>query len=106
MKINFARYKEAIKIAQQTNPGRSYTGILSEKIVKKLRHNYDLIRCFILKDSTFMEADSLYMCSLFPVKTIDRVIEEFHPQTILDVGCGTGVSLEYFLQKNINATGI
>jgi SAM-dependent methyltransferase len=106
MRIDFTRYKKALIISKNINPGSSYIRLLFEKIVKKLRHKYDLIRCVILKDSTFLEADTLYMCSLFPVKIIDRIIQEFHPQTILDVGCGTGISLEYFLQKNIDAIGI
>ena len=46
------------------------------------------------------------MCSLLPIKILDQVIKEFHPLSILDVGCGTGVSLEYFLQHNIDATGV
>ena len=106
MRIDFARYKKALMIGQKINPGSSYSRMLFEKIIKKVRHKYDSIRCVILKDSTFLEADTLYMCSLFPVKIIDRVLQEFHPQTILDVGCGTGISLGYFLQKSIDAIGI
>ena len=46
------------------------------------------------------------MCSLFPEKIIDEILNEFHPKSILDIGCGTGVSLKYFLNQNINATGV
>lgn len=106
MKINFARYKKAIILAQQDNPNKSSIQILLEKGIKKVRSKYDSLRSVILKDSTFLEPGDLYMCSLFPVKIIDQIISKFHPQSILDVGCGTGVSLQYFLQKNIDAIGV
>lgn len=106
MKTDFVRYKKVIELAQQNNPEKSYIQILFEKVIKKTRIKYDHLRSILLKDSTFLEPDDLYMCSLFPAKIIDQVINKFHPQSILDVGCGTGVSLQYFLQKNIDAVGV
>lgn len=106
MKINFSRYKKGIILAQQNNPKKLFIQILFEKGINKIRSKYDSLRSIILKDSTFLEPGDLYMCSLFPVKIIDQVISKFHPKSILDVGCGTGVSLQYFLQKNIDAIGV
>jgi len=106
MKINFAKYKNSILLARQNNPKSTYTQIVLEKLIKKAKSKYDSLRCLLLKDSTFMESEDLYMCSLLPIKIIDQVIKEFHPRSILDVGCGTGVSLEYFLKHNIDAIGV
>lgn len=106
MKIIFARYKKAIILAHRNNPNKLYIQIVFEKGIKKVKSKYDSLRNIILKDSTFLEVGVLYMCSLFPVKIIDQIISKFHPQSILDVGCGTGVSLEYFLQKKIDAIGV
>jgi len=106
MKNPFFRYKKSISLAQQNEPGKTYMQILVEKINRKIRNKIDSIRSSVLKDSTFVEAEDLYMCSLFPVKVIDEILNTFHPKSILDVGSGTGVSLQYFLQKNIDATGV
>ena len=106
MKNTFSRYKKSITHAQKKEPGKSYVQILFEKINRKIRSKYDSFRSTLLKDSTFVEAEDLYMCSLFPEKVIDEILNEFHPKSILDIGCGTGVSLQYFLQKNIDAIGV
>jgi|SRR6185437_14380191 len=106
MKINFAKYKKSILLARQNNPKSTYTQIVFEKFNKKAKSKFDSLRSLILKDSTFLEPEDLYMCSLLPIKILDHVTKEFHPKSILDVGCGTGVSLEYFLQHNIDATGV
>ncbi len=106
MKNTFHRYKNSISQAQKDDQSKSYVQILFEKTNRKIRSKYDSIRSTILKDSTFVEAVDLYMCSLFPEKVIDEILNEFHPKSILDIGCGTGVSLQYFLQKNIDAIGV
>lgn len=46
------------------------------------------------------------MASLFPKEILDKIIELFRPKSILDIGCGVGVSLDYFISKGINAAGI
>ena len=106
MKINFAKYKNSILLARQNSPGSSYPQIVFEKINKKVKSKFDSFRSLILKDSTFLKSEDLYMCSLLPIKVLDQAVREFNPQSVLDVGCGTGVSLEYFLQHNIDATGV
>ena len=46
------------------------------------------------------------MCSIFPKEILDLTIDLFRPRTILDVGCGTGVSLDYFESKGIGVRGL
>ncbi|HEV7330127.1 MAG TPA: methyltransferase domain-containing protein [Flavisolibacter sp.] len=106
MKNSVARYRKSIKIAKEAEPQMSLSSIFFKKCLKKIRQKYHAIRIIVSKDSTFLDPDKMYMCSLFPVHIIDRVIQEFDPQSVLDVGCGTGISLEYFLQKNIDGVGI
>ena len=77
-----------------------------QKFILKIRSKYDLFRITVLRDCTFLDAEDLYMCSLFPKKVIYEILNVFHPKTILDIGCGTGVSLKYFLNQNIDATGV
>ncbi len=48
----------------------------------------------------------MYMCSLFPKEALDIMLDYYHPTSILDVGCGTGVSLDYFKTKKIDVLGI
>ena len=46
------------------------------------------------------------MCSIFPKEILDLTIELFHPHSVLDVGCGTGISLDYFKRKGITVRGL
>jgi 2-polyprenyl-3-methyl-5-hydroxy-6-metoxy-1,4-benzoquinol methylase len=43
---------------------------------------------------------------MLPVKKLETVIALVKPATVLDVGCGTGQSTSYFLQKNIQVLGV
>jgi len=36
----------------------------------------------------------------------DKLIELYNPKTLIDIGCGGGYSLKYFLDKGIDAIGI
>jgi len=46
------------------------------------------------------------MCSLCVPQKLDRVMKMFAPRSVLDVGCGTGQSLDYFLEHGVDALGI
>ncbi len=46
------------------------------------------------------------MCSLFPGQMLEETIRIFHPQSVLDLGCGTGRSLEWFHDYGIDVVGI
>ncbi len=46
------------------------------------------------------------MCSIFPKEILDLTIELFHPSSVLDVGCGTGISLDYFKSKGVSVRGL
>ena len=106
MKNSISRFKHSMTLAQKNEPHKSWGKILIEKINRKIRVRYDLLLSAVLKDSTFREVEDLYMCSLFPINVIDKILQEFNPNSILDVGCGTGISLKYFLHKNIDAIGV
>lgn len=58
------------------------------------------------RDSTFQFESELDMCSLQPTSILDLTIERLRPRTVLDLGCGTGQSLDYFLERGVDATGI
>ena len=46
------------------------------------------------------------MCSIFPKEILDLTIALFQPRSVLDVGCGTGISLDYFKGKGISVRGL
>lgn len=60
----------------------------------------------ISDNSIFLLEEELPMCSIFPKEILDLTIELFHPQSVLDVGCGTGISLDYFKSKGLKVHGI
>lgn len=58
------------------------------------------------KNSIFLRREELSMCSLFPIKLLNEIINLYNPNSVLDVGCGVGKSLNFFLSKNIDVLGI
>lgn len=64
------------------------------------------LKNYFFMTSIFFFKEELWMASLFPQKIIDRTIELFNPKSILDLGCGTGKSLDYFISKGIDAVGV
>jgi len=57
------------------------------------------------KDSRFDDSQ-LWMASAQPRHLLDAVIERWRPRTFLDVGCGTGRTLEYVAGKGIECLGL
>ncbi|MDQ3198594.1 MAG: class I SAM-dependent methyltransferase [Verrucomicrobiota bacterium] len=60
----------------------------------------------ITENSIFTQEEEMSMCSIFPKEILDLTIELFHPRSILDVGCGTGISLDYFKSKGVSVRGL
>ncbi|MGI8438570.1 MAG: class I SAM-dependent methyltransferase [Chthoniobacterales bacterium] len=60
----------------------------------------------ISENSIFLLEEELPMCSIFPKEILDLTLEFFQPRTVLDVGCGTGISLDYFKSKGVSVRGI
>ncbi len=60
----------------------------------------------ITDNSIFVLEEEMSMCSIFPKEILDLTIELFQPRSVLDVGCGTGISLDYFKSKGIAVRGL
>ncbi|MEJ2187779.1 MAG: class I SAM-dependent methyltransferase [Gemmatimonadota bacterium] len=60
----------------------------------------------IRKDSTFRFESEMDMCSLFPESLLDFTLARFRPESVLDLGCGVGRSLDYFLEHGVDAIGV
>jgi SAM-dependent methyltransferase len=58
------------------------------------------------RSGAFVTAKEMPGCSLFPEETLRLTIARFQPHSVLDVGCGTGQSLAYFLENGIDAWGV
>ena len=80
--------------------------LLIKRVLKVLRRKLRNIIIHLKKDGTFASQEEMYMCSLFPQKVLDVLIKEMNFKSVLDVGCGTGVSLKYFIDHKIEAFGI
>lgn len=57
-------------------------------------------------NSIFVEEWEMGMCSLRPVAVLESVLERFKPGSVVDVGCGTGGSLSFFVGKGLDAVGV
>ena len=95
-----------IKRGKIKKPNRHAMLLLFEGLCKGLKKKVNDKLMILKKDSTFSIDEDLYMCSLFPEKVLELVCRELKPSSVLDVGCGTGLSLNFFLEKGIAATGL
>lgn len=60
----------------------------------------------VRKDGVFHREQELYMCTLDAHKTLEKTTELFAPRTVLDLGCGTGRSLAFFIERGVDAVGV
>lgn len=58
------------------------------------------------KNSIFENEDELGGCSLEPIGLLSSCLEIFSPSSVIDVGCGTGKSLDWLLSQGIDVTGV
>ena len=58
------------------------------------------------RSGIFISEDEMPLCSLFPEQMLSKVVARFNPKSVLDVGCGTGRALEFFISKGIDAVGM
>lgn len=60
----------------------------------------------LVGDSVFYRESELVMSSLSCPRLLDKTIELFAPKTVLDLGCGTGVSMDHMLERGISVVGV
>ena len=58
------------------------------------------------RSGIFISEDEMAMCSLFPERMLSTVVARFNPKSVLDIGCGTGRALEFFLSRGLDVVGI
>jgi 2-polyprenyl-3-methyl-5-hydroxy-6-metoxy-1,4-benzoquinol methylase len=101
-----SRIQQIIQREKFKNPQHNALFLLLGRVFSviaiRLKHSILKLR----KDSTFKSAEEMYMCNLFPKKAIDIVISNFEPESVIDIGCGQGISLKYFIDNKIDAIGI
>lgn len=78
---------------------------LLSKIAHPLRTAKDIYRA-TSRNSIFLMEHEMHMCSLLPEDLLQRTVEQFTPRSVLDVGCGVGRSLDWFLEHNIECIGV
>lgn len=58
------------------------------------------------KSGILFASDELGMASLHPSRKVAKIIELVRPRTVVDVGCGTGLTLCQFLEMGVAPVGI
>jgi SAM-dependent methyltransferase len=83
--------------------GSSFTRIIKNPIreTHALAERGKHILMQFQKSSIISSEDDLFTASSLPNKLIDKALETFQPQSILDLGCGTGQAVSYFLSQGI-----
>ena len=100
------RILNIIKTGKLKKPNTPEMVLLIEGLFHGIERRFGNIIMNARKDSTFTSGVDLMMCSLLPTKVLNIIISELKPKSVLDVGCGTGMSLGFFLQNGIDAIGI
>lgn len=58
------------------------------------------------RSGVFLSKSELGMCSLLPVKKLDKIVDLVKPKTVLDVGCGTGKATEHLHRRGLDVLGV
>ena len=64
------------------------------------------LRMRITKNSIFTAETELDGCSLLPEALLHAVVETFKPRSVLDLGCGMGRPLDFFLSHGVDTQGV
>jgi 2-polyprenyl-3-methyl-5-hydroxy-6-metoxy-1,4-benzoquinol methylase len=94
------------KREQINKRGKSILFLVLNRLVKKAIMHYKEWFINFIKDSTFNNENEMFMYSLFPIKFLDAILMHYKPARLLDVGCGQGVSLKYFLSNGVEGVGV
>jgi 2-polyprenyl-3-methyl-5-hydroxy-6-metoxy-1,4-benzoquinol methylase len=100
--IQIVRLKEFLKKKIKNKAISAFLGrvfFIISGVIIWFRNNF-------FKSSIFIFEYETSMASLFPRKIIDKAIEMVHPLKVLDLGCGVGRSLDYFISQGVDCFGI
>jgi SAM-dependent methyltransferase len=76
------------------------------KTAKPIYLNIKHLWYSVARTSIFADESKLRYCSLYPARVLAAALEIFKPGSVLDVGCGTGKALEFFIENGVDAVGI
>jgi SAM-dependent methyltransferase len=99
----------AIRHSKNVYPGEENDSILKLLMLVAYRSSRSrLVEAYRrrTKSSIFHLESELWMCSLLPEKTLNIVLRETAPKSVLDVGCGTGLALHFFIPHGADGVGI
>jgi len=100
------RLRTFVAREQLKDPNKSGIQLVVNRLIEILNVNISTKLMHLKKDSTFTSPEHMFMCSLFPQKMLDLIIRDLQPKSVLDVGCGTAVSLRYFIHNRVDAWGV
>jgi SAM-dependent methyltransferase len=104
------RIKGVLEREKAKHPGVPGIVLLGNKgvhvINRTIQKVYADLKIKLTKDSTFTGKHEMAQCSLFPKNVLDIILRDIKPKSLLDVGCGTGSSLNYFIENGVDAWGV
>lgn len=104
--------KKMLRLIENWLKGRVKPGSLSWRILNCLKDMVKITPIIIpiyrniSKNSIFIFKDELIAASTFPAKLLDKTMELVNFKSVLDLGCGTGKALDYFISKQKDTIGV
>lgn len=71
------------------------------QVIPKLKGKYNRFVMQVNESSIIGDTNDVFTASNLPSELIDKAIEIFNPTSVLDLGCGTGQAVSYFIEKGV-----
>lgn len=71
------------------------------QVIPNLKGRYNRFVMQVSESSIIGDTNDVFTASNLPSGLIDKALQIFNPTSVLDLGCGTGQAVSYFMEKGV-----